>query len=720
MGNGGGTITNCYSTSAVTSSSDSHSYAGGLVGSQHFGTITNCYSIGDVTCSSNYSFSDAGGLVGHSAHTITNCYSMSAVISSSNSSSLNTPSHAGGLVGYGYGTITNCYSTGTATVTVTASSKSPPFVGGLVGRASGTIMNCYSTGAATCSSNLSAIAGGLVGYKYSCTITNSFWDTQTSGLANSDGGTGKTTAQMKTLSTFTSAGWDFSASDGDSADWMMLRPAEDYPRLTWQPVYPGDIAGLYGVNIVDYSEISAHWGQTGCPTGCENADINGDGIVDIDDLKYLIENWLAKTDTGNTAPIVNAGSDQSIILPVSASLDGTVTDDGLPNPPAAITTTWTQQSGPGTVTFGNANAVDTTATFSAAGTYVLRLSANDDQLVAYDEISITVSVNMAFMVPIPGGTFQMGDSFSEGGSGEQPVHTVTLSPFYMSKYEITNAQYKDFLNSAYSQGLIVVTSNVVYKSGSGTSYPYCYTYQSSTDSQINWNGSTFTVRTKSGRDMSNDPMVMVSWYGAVAYCNWRSQQEGKPQCYNLSTWAYDPAIKGYHLPTEAQWEYAARGGLKDPYRRFPWGDTINQTQANFKSSSSYTYDVSPVKNQYHPIWNDGVYPYTSPVGFFDGTLKYKANYNWLGSATSYQTENGGNGYGLYDMAGNVFEWCHDWNGSYSSGSRTNPTGPTTGTYRVFRGGGWGGYASYCRVAYRNSYYPDYRTSGYGFRVSLDF
>lgn len=324
----------------------------------------------------------------------------------------------------------------------------------------------------------------------------------------------------------------------------------------------------------------------------------------------------------------------------------------------------------------------------------------------------------AYMILLPGLTFQMGDSFSEGRSSVLPVHPVTLSPFYMGRYELTNQQYCDFLNSAYSQNLITITSNVVYMAGSGKSYPYCDTYQSSTDSQINWDGSTFSVLTKSGRSMANDPMVMVSWYGAVAYCNWLSQQEGKPQCYNLSTWAYDPAVKGYHLPTEAQWEYAARGGLSG--KRFPWGDTINQTQANFVSRSLDFYDVSPVKNQNHPLWNDGVKPYTSPVGFFDHGFKYKSIYNWPGSATSYQTDNGGNGYGLYDMAGNVWELCQDWYDSYSAGPQTNPTGPTTGTFRVLRGGSWSNNALQCRVANRSYNTPAIRTHLIGFRLSLDF
>ena len=299
------------------------------------------------------------------------------------------------------------------------------------------------------------------------------------------------------------------------------------------------------------------------------------------------------------------------------------------------------------------------------------------------------------MAHIPDGSFQMGNSFSEGDSDELPVHTVTVDAFHMGKYEITNGQYCQYLNYALSQSLITVTSGVVYQAGSGTSYPYCDTNTSSSYSQISYSGGVFSVRTKSGRNMSNDPMVMVSWYGSVAYCNRRSQQEGKEQCYNLSTWVCNFNKKGYRLATEAEWEYAARGGLSG--KRFPWGDTINQTQANFYSNSSYTYDVSLVKNRYHPLWNDGIHPYTSVVGSFSA-----------------------NGYGLYDMAGNVWEWCNDWYGSYSSSPQTNPTGPTSGSIRVARGGGWDENASYCRVADRDYYPPYYRGYGGGFRVVLDF
>ena len=227
------------------------------------------------------------------------------------------------------------------------------------------------------------------------------------------------------------------------------------------------------------------------------------------------------------------------------------------------------------------------------------------------------------MAYIPDGTFEMGDSFAEGASDERPVHTVTLDSFYMGKYEITNRQYCDFLDWADDNSWITVTSGVVYKAGSGTSYPYCDTSTSSSYSQIAYGGGLFSVRTKGGRSMVNDPMVKVSWYGAAAYCNWRSLQEGRELCYYPSTLAPDPSKHGYRVATEAEWEYAARGGLAG--RRFPWGDTISHSQANYYSSTDYAYDVTSTEGC-HPIWNDGVYPYTSPLGSFSA-----------------------NGFGLYDM-----------------------------------------------------------------------
>ena len=184
--------------------------------------------------------------------------------------------------------------------------------------------------------------------------------------------------------------------------------------------------------------------------------------------------------------------------------------------------------------------------------------------------------------------------------------------------------------------------------------------------------------------MLNDPMVVVSWYGAAAYCNWRSVMEGFQPCYNLSTWECDFTKNGYRLPTEAEWECAARGGGGETttYHRFPWGETISHNRANYTAQpATYLYDVNPT-NGHHPAFKGGGYPYTAPVGYFPST-----------------------GYGLYDMAGNVTEWCNDWYqpNYYSVSPYNNPTGPYAGVRRVLRGGGWSRDASECRVAYRISY-----------------
>jgi len=300
------------------------------------------------------------------------------------------------------------------------------------------------------------------------------------------------------------------------------------------------------------------------------------------------------------------------------------------------------------------------------------------------------------MVYIPYGEFNMGDHHDDS-SDSLPIHAVTLDLFFMSTCEITNQQYCDYLNSALGGG-IYLSDGIVY--GSGNNEPYCDTHICDNESQIDYNDltGTFSVRTKDSRDMSNDPMVEVSWYGAVAYCNWRSSAEGRQQCYNLSTWECDFSKLGYRLPTEAEWEYAARGGEQTPYYRFPWGDTISHTQANyFADPCSFSYDVNPTVS-FHPDWNDEIFPYTSVVGSFSP-----------------------NGYGLYDMAGNICEWCSDWYDPdyYSVSPYDNPTGPAAGTYRVLRGGSWGDDANFCAAAYRFGYYPDLRGHIFGFRIVLD-
>ena len=289
------------------------------------------------------------------------------------------------------------------------------------------------------------------------------------------------------------------------------------------------------------------------------------------------------------------------------------------------------------------------------------------------------------MVYIPNGEFEMGRHVGSGDSDELPVHTVLLDSFNIGRYEINNRQYCYYLNAVHPEHIKVVLGRVFASSDDLNRYPYCDTHNIDSDSQINYFNGNFWVITSPGRDMNNDPMVEVSWYGAAAYCNWRSGEEGKESCYNLSDWSCDYSKHGYRLPTEAEWEYAARGGNQDPYYRFPWGDTISHTQANYYSywvggSPYYSYDVSPTE-EHHPSWIDGVWPYTSPVGSFAA-----------------------NGHGLYDMAGNVFEWCN------SSGISSS----------VLRGGSWNNGSAYnCRVADRESSDPNRLSGSNGFRLVLD-
>jgi len=290
------------------------------------------------------------------------------------------------------------------------------------------------------------------------------------------------------------------------------------------------------------------------------------------------------------------------------------------------------------------------------------------------------STNPPGMVLIPAGSFLIGNYIVNNF-----YNTATNDP------NITDAIPTNVYVSAFYMDVNLVSFN---------QWAGVYSYAT---------GNGYTFADAGSAKAGNNPVQTISWYDCVAWCNARSQQAGLTPCYYTDagfTQVYTNAKgtnvylnivnNGYRLPTEAEWEKAARGGLTG--NRFPWGNVITESQANYEAApASYSYDLGPYSG-YNTNF-DSLPEYSSPVGSFAP-----------------------NAYGLYDMAGTVLEWCWDRYAAppYPTGSAylggTNPTGPATGSFRVFRGGSWGYDAHIARCAYRNGSFPDYGGgSGSGFR-----
>ncbi|GHT82226.1 hypothetical protein FACS1894137_00710 [Spirochaetia bacterium] len=268
-------------------------------------------------------------------------------------------------------------------------------------------------------------------------------------------------------------------------------------------------------------------------------------------------------------------------------------------------------------------------------------------------------------VRIQGGDFLMGSPPTEAGRlDDETQHRVTVSSFYMGKYEVTVGEFRRFVNAA---GYTTTAES----SGGG----YVWTdgeWQWKADA--NWKNPYFSQG-------ENQPVVLVSWYDAVRYCNWLSGQEGLSPAYTINgeNVSWNRSANGYRLPTEAEWEYACRAGTPTP---FSTGNNITTSQANY----------------------NGNYPYNNNS---KGTYREKTTN--VGSL-------GYNAWGLYDMHGNVWEWCWDrYDKDYSGGVQTDSTA-ASGSVRVLRGGSWNRYAQGLRSANRGYNSPSNRGSVYGFRV----
>ncbi|MBU0651397.1 MAG: SUMF1/EgtB/PvdO family nonheme iron enzyme [Proteobacteria bacterium] len=397
--------------------------------------------------------------------------------------------------------------------------------------------------------------------------------------------------------------------------------------------YPGDIDGNRDINLNDAIlalQIISNIERTG-QIFTAGEDVNGDGKIGLQEVIYILQKAAGlRTEA-----------------PGTYSISGTITSGG------------TGLSGVTVTLYVVASQSFKSFTTGADGTYIFTHLANGSYTFAATKAGYTFTPQMvpvngsnmtqdfngtlstatAEMVLIPAGSFQMGDAI-DGMSDAVPVHTVTVSAFYIDKYEVTKALWDEVYTWATSHG---------------------YTF----------NNAGYSTA-------MNHPVHDVSWYDVIKWLNARSEKEVRTPVYytdvaqttiyktgqvDVTNGMVKWTTNGYRLPTEAEWEYAARAGTTT---RFYTGDCISTDQANY----------------------DGNHPW--------GGCATGQSREWTTAVGSFAA----NPWGLNDLVGNVWEWVWDWYGNYSSSAAANPKGPDSGSDRMVRGGGWGNFAGYLRSAGR--------------------